>query len=60
MRRQSPLVARLLAAALAALGGFVLTAMSLWLEHICRLPDDTDETTARAPGSDPGPVGAPS
>jgi hypothetical protein len=51
---------RLLAAALASLGGFVLAALSLWLEHICRLPEDTDEATARVPGSDPGPAGAPS
>jgi hypothetical protein len=31
---------RLLAAGLAALGGLVLTAVSLWLERICRLPED--------------------
>ena len=31
---------RLLAAGLAALGGLVLCALSLWLEHICRLPSD--------------------
>jgi hypothetical protein len=49
---------RLLAAALASLGGFVLAALSLWLEHICRLPEDTDEATSRVPGSDPGPAGA--
>ena len=23
-------------------GGFILAALSLWLEHNCRLPDDTD------------------
>lgn len=34
---------RLLAAALAALGGLVLAVLSLWLERICRLPDDPDE-----------------
>lgn len=34
---------RLLAAALAAVGGLVLAALSLWLERICRLPDDPDE-----------------
>jgi hypothetical protein len=49
---------RLLAAALASLGGFVLAALSLWLEHICRLPEDTDEPTSRVPGPDPGPAGA--
>ncbi len=49
---------RLLAAALASLGGLVLAAFSLWLEHNCRLPDDTDEAKARAPGPDPGPAGA--
>jgi hypothetical protein len=47
---------RLLASALAALGGFVLTVLSLWLEHNCRLPEDTDEAGAR--GSDRGPAGA--
>lgn len=31
---------RLLAAALAALGGLVIVGLSLWLEHICRLPED--------------------
>jgi Protein of unknown function (DUF3180) len=51
---------RLLASALAALGGLVLAALSLWLEHNCRLPDDTDESPARATGSEPGPAGAPS
>ena len=50
---------RLLAAALAALGGFVLAALSLWLEHICRLPDDTDETTARVAGIGSGSGRAP-
>jgi hypothetical protein len=49
---------RLFAAALASLGGFVLAALSLWLEHICRLPEDTDEPTSRVPGPDPGPAGA--
>ncbi len=51
---------RLLAAALASLGGFVLAALSLWLEHNCRLPEDTDEATTRVagPGQDPGPAGA--
>lgn len=49
---------RLLAAALAALGGLILAALSLWLEHICRLPDDTDEVRSRVPGSEPGPAGA--
>ena len=55
MRRQWPPVGeRLLAAALASLGGFILAASSLWLEHNCRLPDDTDEAKTRVPGSDPG------
>lgn len=49
---------RLLAAALASLGGFILAALSLWLEHICRLPEDTDEARSRVPGPDPGPAGA--
>ena len=49
---------RLLAAALAALGGFVLAALSLWLEHNCRLPDDLDDAPARVTGSDPGPASA--
>ncbi len=31
---------RLLAAGLAALGGLALCLLSLWLEHICRLPND--------------------
>jgi hypothetical protein len=34
---------RLLAAALAALGGLLLAVLSLWLERICRLPEDPDE-----------------
>ena len=45
---------RLIAAALAALGGLVLAALSLWLERICRLPDDPDETesvSSRRPGA---------
>lgn len=47
---------RMLAAALAALGGLVLAGLSLWLEHICRLPDDPDGAGAagsgtRAPGA---------
>ena len=49
---------RLLAAALAALGGLVLAALSLWLEHSCRLPDDTDDAAARVTGSEHGPAGA--
>ena len=41
---------RLLAASLAALGGLALAALSLWLEHICRLPHDhTDGTQAPHP-----------
>jgi Protein of unknown function (DUF3180) len=51
---------RLLAASLASLGGFILAALALWLEHNCRLPDDTDESTKRVAGADPGPAGAPS
>jgi hypothetical protein len=34
---------RLLAAALASLGGLVLAGLSLWLERICRLPEEPDE-----------------
>lgn len=34
---------RLLAASLAALGGLVLAAVSLWLEHLCRLREDPEE-----------------
>lgn len=34
---------RLLAAGLAALGGLVLAALSLWLERICRLPEDPED-----------------
>jgi hypothetical protein len=49
---------RLLAAALASLGGLVLAGLSLWLEHICRLPEETDDGQSRVPGSDPGPAGA--
>lgn len=49
---------RLLAAALASLGGFILAALSLWLEHSCRLPEDTDEAGTRVPGSDPGAAAA--
>lgn len=37
---------RLLAASLAALGGLALAAASLWLEHICRLPEDPAEGTS--------------
>lgn len=48
---------RLLAAALAALGGLVLAGLSLWLEHICRLPDGPDEGAAGASGK--GPTTAP-
>ncbi len=36
---------RLLAASLAALGGLALAALSLWLEHICRLPHDHSDGT---------------
>ncbi len=49
---------RLLAAALAALGGLVLAVLSLWLEHNCRLPEDSDEIPTRTPGTDNGPAGA--
>lgn len=52
---------RLLAAVLASLGGLLLAAVSLWLEHLCRLPDDDEESRAESGrGSDPGPAGAPS
>jgi hypothetical protein len=47
---------RLLAAALASLGGLVLAALSLWLESICRLPEDHDEAGSRSTG--PGPDAA--
>jgi hypothetical protein len=47
---------RLLASALAALGGFVLAVLSLWLEHNCRLPEDNDEAGPR--GVEQGPAGA--
>lgn len=49
---------RLLAAALAALGGLVLAGLSLWLENLCRLPDDPDEGASSARGGRPGPAGA--
>lgn len=50
---------RLLAAALAALGGLVLAGLSLWLEHLCRLPEEHDDAASTAaPGADPGPAGA--
>jgi hypothetical protein len=49
---------RLLASALAALGGLVLVGFSLWLEHLCRLPDDHDDDASRANGRDPGTAGA--
>lgn len=38
---------RLLAAALAAVGGLVLAAVSLWLEHLCRLREDSDDPRAQ-------------
>lgn len=41
---------RLLAAVLASLGGLALAVASLWLEHICRLPEDpADGTSAPRP-----------
>lgn len=49
---------RLLAATLAALGGLVLTVLSLWLERICRLPEDSDDPDGARPGRDTGPAGA--
>lgn len=48
---------RLLAATLASIGGLILTVLSLWLEHLCRLPHDPDAGTAargtgaQAPGA---------
>lgn len=49
---------RLLAAGLAAVGGFVLAALSLWLERICRLPDDPEEAGRALEGRHhPGPAG---
>lgn len=49
---------RLLASVLAALGGLVLAAFSLWLEHLCRLPEDHDGDKSRAEGRNPGTAGA--
>lgn len=49
---------RLTAAALAALGGLVLAGLSLWLEHICRLPDDPDDAAAQLGAPGPGATGA--
>lgn len=49
---------RLLAAALASLGGLVLAGLSLWLEQICRLPEDPDDPAARLGGPGPGAAGA--
>ncbi len=49
---------RLLAAALAALGGLVLALLSLWLERICRLPEDAEDPEDRLRRRDPGPAGA--
>lgn len=34
---------RLLAAALASLGGLLLAGLSLWLEHICRVPGGPED-----------------
>lgn len=43
---------RLLAAALACVGGLLLTALSLWLEHICRIPGGPgDESNGDGPGT---------
>lgn len=45
---------RLLAAALASLGGLVLCGVSLWLEHICRLPEEPEDggtVAGRRPGA---------
>ena len=49
---------RLLAAALAALGGLVLAGLSLWLEHICRLPEEPDEAAPTLGNRGPGAAGA--
>jgi len=49
---------RLLASALAALGGLVLAGLSLWLEHICRLPEEPDEEASPRSGREPGAAGA--
>lgn len=49
---------RLLASALAALGGLLLAAFSLWLEHLCRLPEDHDNDQSPAEKRNPGAAGA--
>ncbi|MGB8022368.1 MAG: DUF3180 domain-containing protein [Candidatus Nanopelagicales bacterium] len=46
---------RLVAAALASLGGLVLCGVSLWLEHICRLPEEPEGATFA--GRRAGPAG---
>jgi hypothetical protein len=48
---------RLLASALAAVGGLVLAGLSLWLERICRLPEDPDEVAGTEPDRRPGAAG---
>ena len=49
---------RLVAAVLASVGGLVLAGLSLWLEHICRLPDDPDDAAAALGPRGPGAAGA--
>ncbi len=48
---------RALASALASLGGLLLAGVSLWLERICRLPEDHDDGSASA-GTGTGPAGS--
>ncbi len=48
---------RLVAAVLASLGGLVLAVLSLWLERICRLPEDPDEAPAGLGEPGPGAAG---
>jgi hypothetical protein len=48
---------RLLAAALASAGGLVLAGLSLWLERICRLPEDDDDAASTLRDRGPGAAG---
>lgn len=48
---------RLLAAVLASVGGLVLAGLSLWLERICRLPENPDEVSRSLGEPGPGSAG---